>query len=262
MLFDKLSKIILLLIFSVTTVSAQGKVGSMGLPLGFQPSLNNVNNIELRYSEQLGNENVDSYDEFLAIAKSNGKMVRGDKYLSSDFQKGFIVNLKEKSKAEANLRYNIYEGAFELMLHKDVNNAKKLIKSSDVEYELNGEKFVLLDYHLFDAELPSNSFGYVVELESNGTEASLYKKYTLEVDFGSRSYYSFYSYINNKAIFYIKIGDNYHEVEKGKRKVFDLFKNHQDKIIAYAKYKGFNFKGNDETTEKELIQMVRYYNTL
>jgi hypothetical protein len=187
--------------------------------------------------------------------------VIGDQYLNQDFQKGFIINLENKSKAEASLRFNIYESAFELMFHEDANSIKKLNKTPDVAYVLNAEKFVLLDEHLLDPEMPLNSPGYVVELFNIGSGASLYKKYILEIEFKRRAWQP-HSFINDKALFYIKIGDEYHAVGHGKRKVAGLFENHQEKMITYINDKGFNFKGNDKKIEKELVQVVRYYNTL
>jgi hypothetical protein len=242
-----------------------------GLTLSAQnvifPIASQYNGVESnKYDLENWNSNQDYYSQLLAIANTNGTKVLGDKFLYPEFFNGTIINYQNSTKAKADLRYNIYSDVFEISLNSANDQFKKLKKDKNYQFILNEEKFVLIQNSLLDGNSQDGDYGYVVELYNSQSKTSLFKKYKLKFKIGSEGESQYHPHNDSEIIdfvdYFIKIDDRYQKVELNKNKIARLFDDHKAEIVDFIDHRKFNFRGANNKIENQLVQVVRYYNSL
>lgn len=240
--------ILLTVLISITTFAQSSEMGQ----------LNNTRKTSGGYffrvdaSEKISNEDID-----------------GSPFLYENFTYGKIIDLSQDKTIEALMRYDVYQDRFEIMVADDSENIKVLKRSNNYEYVLNREKFVLIQSEEAINEIHYNvGNGYVVELTSpENSEAALYKRYSKKLIQGKKAKTTYQQdtppKIENDVRYIIKFGDEFVRVEDHKRKILDAFpKDKQKDIKDYIKSKKFKFRGSEQEIQNEMVQVVRYYNTL
>ncbi|MGX1025156.1 hypothetical protein [Flavobacterium sp. CS20] len=227
---------------------------------------------QAQISEMMGFRDYrDISDAYFMRFKENSKFdindIEGSPFLTEDFQFGYIIDSKSKNKAQAYLRYDVYNDVFEIKLEPNSKSLKTLKRTPRYKYNLGGETFVLIKSpQVINEEHYNSGNGYVVELTSPKAEAVLYKRYFKELIPGSKALTSYQQdippSIKSDTRYIIKFGDTYVRAEDHKKKILDAFSDHKKDIKNYIKDKGFKFRGDDKEIQNQMIQVVRYYNSL
>ncbi len=198
--------------------------------------------------------------------KINVSDINGTPFLKKEFSYGFVLDTVSQTKAYTNLRYDVYNDLFEIKLEPSSKSLKTIVRSPQFQYFLNDEKFVLIQTDVLNKNQYISGNGYVVELTTSKLEVVLYKRYTKKFIPGkdAKSSYgtSMPPRITEETNFIIKFEDKFVLAEPHKRKILDAFPNHEKKLKKYIKDKGFKFRGSDREIQNEMIQVVRYYNSL
>ena len=207
------------------------------------------------------------YMNFEGTDKFDIEDVQGTPFFKKDFVYGYIIDTKGKNKSQTFLRYDVYNDIFEIQLDPNDESLKTLERSPRFEYMIDGEKFVLIQTDVLNEAHYTSGNGYAVELTSPEADAVLYKRHFKELKPGSKGATSYQAdtppSISSKSMFIIKFGDNYVQAEDHKKKILDAFpSDKQDAMKKFIKSKNFKFRGSDKEIENEMIQVVRYYNTL
>lgn len=213
----------------------------------------------------------DIADSFYMKFEGNDKFdiedVKGTPFLIEDFSSGYIVDTKESNKAQTFLRYDVYNDIFEIQLDPNDESLKTLERSPRFEYMLNGEKFVLIQTDALNVEHYTSGNGYAVELSSPEADAVLYKRYYKELNQGRKGATSYQAdippSISNNVMYIIKIGNSFAQAEDNRKKILDAFpSDKQSAIKKFIKSKNFKFRGDEKEIQNEMVQVVRYYNSL
>lgn len=223
-------------------------------------------------SEMMGFRDYrDIADAYYLRLKENSKFqvedINGSPFLYDDFKKGYIIDEKSDNKAQTYVRYDVYNDVFEIRLNPNAEALKTLKRTPRYQYVINNEKFVLIEsVEAINEEHYTSGNGYVVELTSPESEAVLYKRYYSDINSGSKALTSYQKdippSIKSRDRYIIKFGDNYVRAEDHKKKILDAFPDHKKEIKKYIKNKNFKFRGSDEEIQNQMVQVVRYYNSL
>jgi len=207
------------------------------------------------------------YMDFEGTDKFDIEDIEGTPFLKEDFGYGYIVDTTVKNKTQTFLRYDIYNDIFEIRLDPNDKSLKTLERSPRFQYVIDGEKFVLIQTDALNEEHYTSGNGYAVELTAPEGQAVLYKRYYKKLKPGSKGATSYQAdippRISSKIMYLIKFGDTYVRAEDHRRRILDAFpSDKQSAIKKFIKSKKFKFRGDDEDIEKEMIQVVRFYNSL
>jgi hypothetical protein len=206
------------------------------------------------------------YVKFQDDSKFDLEDVKGSPFLNEDFAFGNILDENSNQRVETYLRYDIYNDIFEIQLDSRSDKINTLERSTNFVYYLNDEKFVLIKSNLLNVEHYTSGNGYVVELLPGNENAGLYKRYYVELKPGSEALTSYQEdippSIRNEIMYIMKLDGNYYELPADRKDIVDMFPNNQDKIKKYIKEKKFKFRGDDQEVQNQVLQVVRYYNTL
>ncbi len=213
----------------------------------------------------------DIADSFYMNFKGNDKFdindVKGSPFLIEEFVTGYIVDTKAENKAQTNLRYDIYNDVFEIQLNPGDESLKTLERTPRFQYTINGEKFVLIQTDALNVEHYTSGNGYVVELTQPDAGVTLYKRYYKSLNQGKKASTSYGAdippSISDEMMFLIKMDNKFVVAESHRKRVLDAFpSNKQSQLKDFIKDKGLRFKGSDKEVQNDMIQLVRYYNSL
>jgi hypothetical protein len=222
-------------------------------------------------SEMMGFRDYrDIADAYYVKLRENSKFdindINGSPFLSEEFQFGNILDNNSMKKVETYLRYDIYNDVFEIQLDTRSDKINTLERTQNFDYYLNDEKFVLIKSNVLNVEHYTSGNGYVVELIPENENAALYKRYYVELKSGSKALTSYQEdippSIRKEEMYIIKINDDYYELEKDRKDVIEAFPDFKDKLKKYIKEKKFKFRGDDREVQNQMVQLVRYYNSL
>jgi hypothetical protein len=207
------------------------------------------------------------YMNFEGSDKFNVEDVNGTPFLGEGFEYGYIIDTKGKNKSQTFLRYDVYNDIFEIQLDPNDESLKTLERTPRFQYTLNGEKFVLIQTDVLNDAHYTSGNGYAVELTSPEANTVLYKRYYKELKPGSKGATSYQPdvppSISSNLVYIVKLGDSYVEAEDHKKKILDAFpSDKQGALKKFIKAKGFKLKGSDQEVQNEMIQIVRYYNSI
>ncbi len=223
-------------------------------------------------SEMMGFRDYrDIADAYFMKLKENAKFdisdIEGSPFLNEDFQIGYIVDTKSDNKAQTYLRYDVYNDVFEIRLDPNSESLKTLKRTPRYKYKIGNETFVLIEsQEAINEEHYISGNGYVVELTSPEAGAVLYKRYFKELKSGSKALTSYQEdippSIDSDSRYIIKFGNAFVRAEDHRKKILDAFPDHQKEIKKYIKDKGFKFRGDEKEVQNQMVQVVRYYNSL
>lgn len=224
---------------------------------------------------QINNRDIVAYTDYTNVHAVSYKSfetnfldeIDGFLYLNEAIGNGYFIDTILKNKVKVNLRYDAYNDIFKIYLDLNKDEFKLLERTKRFEYELNREKFVLIETDLLNVGHFKQGRGYVVELTDPEKNVVLYKRYHKKLNPGSVATSSYESDINpslNTKLFYIiKLGNNYLKAETNTRKILECFpKDKQDKLEKFIKSNNLKFRGDDTEVEQQMIYIVNYYNTL
>lgn len=193
--------------------------------------------------------------------------VEGTLYLNEEISNSEVIDKVIKNKFGSFLKYDVYNDFFNVKIGSDDEDIKPLKRTPRFEFIIDGERFILIETELLNVAHYNAGNGYVVELTNPIAKATLYKRYYKTFDPGSVSTSSYEPdsppKLNSKKFYLIKLDDHYVKAEAHKKNILKAFPEvARQQIKAYIGLKNFTFKGTDLEIEQELIQVVRYYNSL
>lgn len=194
--------------------------------------------------------------------KINLKNVDGSIYENEEFKEGILYDTEKDRNLQLFVRFDVFNDRFEVKENdysKDIfildrtDNFKIFFKESPEK------RFVFFN----SLPINDNNNGYLYKLIDN--DLKLFKHYTkmyYPPEPAKNSYESSKKarLVDNVSYFIQNEEFNFIEVNLNKRKIIDDFPAHQKELKNYIKDKKLKFRGDDE--EKDLIQLVEYYNTL
>jgi len=213
----------------------------------------------------------DISDAYYVKFQDNSKFtlddVKGSPFLNENFSFGNILDENSNQRVETNLRYDIYTDIFEIQLDNRSDQINTLDRTANFVYYLDGEKFLLIKSNVLNVNHYTSGNGYVVELlPENDNAVALYKRYYVELKPGSEALSSYQEDIPPRIIkdimYIVKMEDNYYELPADRKDIIEVFPDHRDKLKKYIKEKKFKFRGDDKEVQDQVLQVVRYYNTL
>jgi len=213
----------------------------------------------------------DIADSFYMNFEGNDKFdiedARGTPFLIEDFSTGYIIDTKSNNKAQTNLRYDVYNDIFEIQLEPNDKSLKTLERTPRFEYSLKGEKFVLIQTPEINEAHYTSGNGYAVELTSSDADVVLYKRYFKELKQGRKGATSYQAdvppSISQKVKYLIKFGDTFETADDHRKRILEAFpSDKQNNIKKFIKSKNFKFRGSDKEIQNQMIQVVRYYNSI
>lgn len=238
----------------IAFLSLSGFAQAFSIP---EPTLGKIND-HIRLDQSTIEEKLDVKD------LSN---VNGSPYWNDDFKKG-IVHLKSKDNSTSGfLRYRIFDDVFE---YKEALNSSDetyvLDHSRDVEMTLEGNTFVWLMNLPAAGEGQSMKEGYALILERGEDEndVTLYKRFKLiytPAEAKSNSYeMPNKAQLKGDSYYMVGINDNLVMANPSKKKATDAFPDHKAELQKYIKDNKLKFKKKNR--EEDLIELVKYYNSL
>lgn len=203
----------------------------------------------------------------------NGKQidlskVNGSPLLYNDFKTGKIIEEKKGGELmEGEIRYNIYKDQFELLMENDRSKAGPVIKTNQLGFELEGERFKYFHSPSILFEKGGSPNGYLVivdELENDGNKAQILKRY-YQIYIPEQKSESSYdtgrpAELKDNTAYYLAINGDYFEIETHKRKAKNNFpKEVQSDIKKFIKKNKLKFGGSASKKEDQIRQLVNYY---
>lgn len=194
--------------------------------------------------------------------------IKGSPFLNDDFVKGYIYDSNKDIKSELFLRYDVFNDIFEILLGRNTTSIKKLKRSTNFEYFLNDEKFVLIQApSVINKNQYVTSNGYVAEIKKINEDLILFKRYMKEYKppIEAKTMYDTdkAAYIKNDEYYIIKIDGKYEELELNRRKILDAFPDkYQKELKRFLKTNGIKFRGDDEEIEKEILDLLEHFQFL
>mgnify|MGYP001184004387 CR=1 FL=1 len=221
-------------------------------------------------------QNIDNYQEISMYSQlQNNKQLRvngdiintkdleGSPYLQKEFKKGFIEDTEQGKTIEAYLRYRIIDDMFEISKKSNPKEISVLKRGTNYNVRMGNKKFrFIMDYPI---ELKGTYSGYA-EVMFEKENISLYKRITQDytpkkkMENGYASSSSSKASLDNEEYYFIETNDEIIQIEPHKKRAADAFPDHTKELENYIKDKKLKFRGDDE--EKDLIQLVEFYNTL
>ncbi|MBS3738393.1 hypothetical protein [Mesohalobacter halotolerans] len=206
------------------------------------------------------------YMDFEGNDRFNIEDVKGSPFFNEEFNYGYIIDTKMDNKVQTFLRYDIYNDIFEIKLEPNDKSLKTLNRTPRFEYLLNDERFVIIQTSELNEAHYSSGNGYAVKLTSADNNAILYKRYYSALRQGKKAATSYQAdippSISQKVKYIIKFGDEFKTAEDHRKRILDAFPDHKKEIRKYIKDKKFKFRGDDKEIQNQMIQVVRYYNSL
>lgn len=206
------------------------------------------------------------YVKFQGDEKFDLESVKGSPFLNENFSFGNILDENSNQRVETNLRYDMYNDIFEIQLDNRSDQVNTLDRTTNFVYYLNGEKFVLVRTNLINVEHYTSGNGYVVELIPENENATLYKRYYVDLRPGSKAQTSYQEdippRIDKEIMYLIKLEGDYYELPTDRKDIVDVFPDNREEIKKYIKAKKFKFRGDEQEIQNQMLQVVRYYNTL
>ena len=192
--------------------------------------------------------------------------VKGSPFLNENFAFGNILDENSNQRVETNLRYDLYNDVFEIQLDPRSDKINTLDRTENFVYYLNNEKFVLIKTNLLNVEHYTSGNGYVVEVLPETNNVALFKRYYVELRAGSEAVTSYQEdippSIQREIMYILKLEGDYYELPADKKDIVEVFPDKQEDIRRYIKEKKFKFRGDDKEIQNQMLQVVRYYNTL
>ncbi len=222
-------------------------------------------------SEMMGFRDYrDIADAYYVKLKENSKFdindINGSPFLNEEFAFGNILDNKSNKKVETFLRYDMYNDVFEIQLDSRSEKINTLERTQNFDYYLNDEKFILIKSKVLNVNHYTSGNGYVAELIPENEDAALYKRYYVELKGGSKALTSYQEdippSIRKEEMYILKIEGDYYELEKDKKDIINTFPDNQEKLKKYIKDKKFKFRGKGRELQNQMVQLVRYYNSL
>lgn len=197
----------------------------------------------------------------------NMRDVKGSLFLNDDFVLGSIYDINDDKQFQAFLRYDVFNDVFEIRLNQNSDELKKLKRSPNYQYSILNKKFVLINStSAINEEHYVSGNGYVVELTNADKKVVLYKRYYMEFDEGSKAT-STYQQDTQPSLslnyrYIIKFNDRYVRADSHRKKILNAFPDKQNEIKKFIKTSKFNFRGNEQEVQNQMIATVQYYNSL
>lgn len=219
---------------------------------------------------QMGFQNYRNIQNFNVTFKNSTvdlSQINGSPFLTDEFSSGKIIDTKKGMDVPILLRYDVLNDVFEIKINKSDTELKSLERSFNYEYQLNGEKFILIQSPKTLNELHYNTGnGYVAELTDSQKETVLYKRYFAEKKEGKKAQSTYQKdtppSIDVDYRFIIKFGKQFVKAEAHKKRVLDAFPDQRNVLKKYIKTKKLKFRGNDDKVENQMVMLVDYYNSL
>lgn len=182
----------------------------------------------------------------------------GTPYTDKEFKNGNVIKSGVTIAHNIGLRYNASKDLFEIKKTSVLKNnqAKVLISSNDISIKLGNERFVFLT-----PNENNNSQGYFIDTYS-GNNASLYKKIKKVYIPEQKAYTSLASnvaaYYKEKVTLYLYTQDGLLvELPNSKKARIKAFGDKSKEVKVFLKENKVNIN-----KESELIEVIKYYNTL
>jgi hypothetical protein len=193
--------------------------------------------------------------------------IRGTPYLIDSFQSGSVIDTITNTKASAYLRFDVFNDVFEIQVKLGDQKLMKLDRSPRFQYVLNDEKFVLIQTDKINDDHYIAGNGYAVELTSPEFDVVLYKRYTKKFNPGKKAETSYGtsmpSRINDETVYLIKSKNEFKLADSHRKRILEIFpKDKRGKIEKYIKNKKLKFRGSEKEIDQDMIQTIRYYNSL
>lgn len=194
--------------------------------------------------------------------------IKGSPFLNDEFDRGYVYDTNKDLKSELFLRYDIFNDVIELLPGRNATTIMKLKRTTNFEYSINGEKFVLIQA---PSVINKNQYvtgnGYVSEIKSFDDELVLYKRYMKEYRPGKKAETMYDqdkpASLKNDFFYILKDGNNYIELEPHKRRIVDAFPNNvQGNIKRFIKSNRYKFRGEDKEVEEEIVDIIDFYSSL
>jgi hypothetical protein len=201
------------------------------------------------------------------IKEAEKTIYQGSPYLIDEFKKGTVIYNSKDMEIQAYLKYDIYNDVFEIKVGLNDTYADLLDKQSKFDCILNGYKFVLLKSKTAINELHyNNGRGYAAELIKNDKKITLYKRFFAEKKEAEKARTSYHrdekASIEIDVRYIFRINGNFIRVDAHKKRILEAFPDQHQKIEFYIKKNNLKFRGSDEKIERQVIQVVEYYNSL
>jgi hypothetical protein len=195
--------------------------------------------------------------------------VEGSFFMNDEFIKGVVYDSYKDTKTELYLRYDVFNDIFEIQLNKNESSIKKLKRSTNFEYILGDEKFVLIQApSVINKEHYVSGNGYVSEIKKfTDKDVALYKRYIKKYSPPVKAETMYDrdkpGILRNRSYYILKNDNTYKEIDLKKRKVLDAFpKAYQRKLKKFMKSNKLKFRGSDDEEEKQAIKLVKYFSEI
>lgn len=194
--------------------------------------------------------------------------IKGSPFLNDDFVEGFIYDSKKDTKTELFLRYDVFNDIFEILLGRNMSSIKTLKRSTNFEYILNDEKFVLIQSpSIINKKQYVTGNGYVAEVKNFNNDLALYKRYMKEYrpPVKAETMYDLDkpAVLVNEFFYILKDKNSFTELESHKKRILDGFpKKYQKELNKFIKSNKFKFRGDDDNVEKQIIELIQHYSEI
>ncbi|WP_121666774.1 hypothetical protein [Mesonia aquimarina] len=193
----------------------------------------------------------------------NTEDLNGSPYLNEDFKSGYIEDQAKDKKIKGYLRYRIFDDVFEVKNNPRSDEAMVLKRSEKYVINIGTREFMFLQN--LPIRIKGVNNGYVEVLVKDDNGVSLYKRITQDYSPAKKARSTYSSSqkakLDNNIHYFISSNGNMEVIEAHKRKAADAFANNNEVLEDYIKENGLKFRG-EEDEQKDLIQLVNYYNTL
>lgn len=203
---------------------------------------------------------VDDVNRSTLLEKNGSELdlskIKGSPYKNENFIDGFVYIKDSDSRITASFRYNIYNDAIEFIDTKD-QSIKALHKKEGMDFNFGGENFIYKNKNTSKNIKP----GYYKVLLTNEEATSLFVKYSCdfiqEIPAPTPLQQETRAEFKTKTFYYILIEGVMKDLPRSKKKIIEAFLSHRSKVKTYISKNRLNVKD-----EKDLIQLVSYYNSL
>lgn len=211
------------------------------------------------YIETNNSKKVNDKDIKVIIVDPN---LKGSPYANQNFIKGEVIDKQNNKKIDVYLRYRIIDDVIQVKSNSTNNNIYILSRSPKNEALIGQSLYLFLEN--YPIQMNGTSNGYALVLNSINKSAILLKRQVQEYIASKEAENSYSSNtpakLNTSTYYFIKINDEIIQIEPHKKRAADAFPDHKKELENYIKDKKLKFRGDDE--EKDLIELIEYYNTL
>lgn len=211
------------------------------------------------YIETSSSKKVNDKDVDVILADPN---LKGSPYANQNFIKGEIIDKSIEKKIDVYLRYRIIDDVIQVKSNSTNNDIYILSRSTKNEALIGESLYLFLEN--YPIQMNGTSNGYALVLNNRNKSAILLKRQVQEYIASKEAQNSYSSNtpakLNTSIYYFIKTNDEIIQIEPHKKRAADAFPDHKKELENYIKDKKLKFRGDDE--EKDLIELVEYYNTL